>query len=99
MKQWNTEGIDELSLDRSTKLITFQTMRLAPMAFIMSRCSDYPYKSWKLRSIEPKVAILDIVGKRCPYVFQIGPGYVKLIENQAKELAHIVGIFGFCFLV
>lgn len=60
------------------------------MAFLQSRCTDYPYKSWKLRCIDNQRAILDISTKRIDLTFEIGPDYLMLTEKGEPELKHLV---------
>ena len=43
------------------------------MAMLQSRCTDYPYQSWKLRCIANDVALLDLETKRLKLVFVISP--------------------------
>ena len=64
---------------------------MGPTAYIQDRWTDYPYKGWKIRCIDNDKAILDVQGRRTTLVFEIGPGYVKLIERDDPELAHLVG--------
>lgn len=40
--------------------------------------------------MDDQTALLDIVGKRLKLVFEIGPGYCKLIERDEPELQHLV---------
>jgi cancer susceptibility candidate protein 1 len=54
------------------------------------RCIDYPYLSWKLRSVSDDSALIDIQGKRQVLRFEIGPGYVILKQRNEPELAHLV---------
>lgn len=72
-------------------MLYFRTNRLAPMAYLQDRCTDYPYTSWKLRCIEDEKAILDIEGKRMNITFEIGSGYCMLIERDEEELKHLIG--------
>lgn len=98
-KVWSTEEIDDLKLDTSTRILEFTTKRLAQMAFLQSRCTDYPYKRWKLRCIENQKAILDIETRRgLQLSFEIGPEYLKLVvedeegvegAEQFPQLKHI----------
>lgn len=56
------------------------------MAFLQSRCTDYPYKRWKLRCIENQVAILDIETRRgLELTFEIGPEYLMLLVENKEE--------------
>ena len=57
----------------SERKIKFTTLKFAPMAMLQSRCTDYPYQSWKLRCIANDVALLDLETKRLKLVFEISP--------------------------
>ncbi len=85
---------NSLKFDVTEKIVSVATFRFAPIASLQSRCTDYPYKKWKLRSIAHETAILDIVTKRDIHLFfEICNGesksYIKLIENTDAELAHL----------
>lgn len=88
-KVWQLEE-NEMKINKTSHLVIFQTTRLAPFAYLQSRCTDYPYESWKLRCIAPDVAIFDIQGKRINLTFEIGEDYVMLIEKDEPELKHLV---------
>ena len=86
-KIWSTEEIDDLKLDTSTRVLEFTTKRLAQMAFLQSRCTDYPYRRWKLRAIENQKAILDIETKRgLQLTFEIGPEYLKFVVEDSESI-------------
>ena len=56
------------------------------MAFLQSRCSDYPYKRWKLRCVENQKAILDIETRRgLSLAFEIGADYLMLLVEGPSE--------------
>ncbi len=90
-KSWTTEGIEEVKYEKSLRRLEFRTTKLAPMAFVIDRCIDYPYKSWYIRCVAPGKALLDLVTKRGLFVFEITSGEVKLIERGDAALSHIVG--------
>lgn len=56
---------------------------------LQSRCMDYPYQNWWLRCIDESTALLDLWTKRIKLVFEIGPMYLKLIDNAVPELEHL----------
>lgn len=60
------------------------------MAFLQSRCTDYPYKKWNLRCVENEKAILDIETKRINLTFEIGPDYLMLIDKTDPEFKDIL---------
>lgn len=79
--------------------IAFTTTHFQPIAMLQSRCTDYPYKHWKLRCIENEKAILDLQTRRdLKLIFEIGPLYLRLINSEKSgadlkhpELAHLEG--------
>ncbi len=89
-KEWSIELIDKLEYDKTNRLLTFNTMKLAPIAFLQSRCTDYPYVNWKLRCVEDEMAILDIQTMRINLTFEVGVRYMKLIDKTDPELRDIV---------
>lgn len=88
--EWQLEELDQVKINKTTREVSFKSMRLAPFAYLQSRCTDYPYVSWKLRCIKPDVALLDIQTKRINLVFEVGADYVKLIEQKEPELKDLV---------
>eukprot|EP00347_Sterkiella_histriomuscorum_P021634 403333299 len=87
---WQTELIDDILYDRTARKLEFTTRKLAQMAYLQSRCTDYPYKKWKLRCVENEKAILDIETKRLTLTFEIGPDYLMLIEKTDPEFKDII---------
>ena len=85
-KVWSTAEIEDIKLDMASRQLEFNTRRLAQMAFLQSRCTDYPYKRWKLRCVENQVAILDIETRRgLELTFEIGPEYLMLLVETKDE--------------
>ena len=85
-RSWSTVEIDDLQLDKTSRKLEFTTKKLAQMAFLQSRCTDYPYKRWKLRCVENQKAILDIETRRgLPLTFEIGEDYLKLLVEAEAE--------------
>lgn len=41
----------DLQLDRATRQLEFSLTKFAPLAYLQSKTTDYPYDSWYLRSI------------------------------------------------
>lgn len=81
--------MEEVKYDLDKKIITFNTLRLAPFAFLQERSVDFPYQKWKLRCVGNEKAILDIVGKRDTFRFMIHPGSIALIDKLDPVLIHI----------
>lgn len=54
------------------------------VAYVQDRCTDFPYKSWQLRSVGPDTIHIDIVGRREPFKFEISKNTVRLITKEAE---------------
>ena len=53
IQNWNTDFISgETPFNRETREVRFNTVKFAPMAVLQSRCTDYPYQNWWLRSVD-----------------------------------------------
>lgn len=95
-EQWTHEHTGEVAaFNFAERRILFTTLKFAPMAMLQSRCTDYPYQSWKLRCIENTTALLDLQTKRLNLCFEISPLQLKLIKCDEPSLAHISNKDGF----
>lgn len=74
---WSHEHTGEVAaFNFEKRLIKFTTLKFAQMAMLQSRCTDYPYLGWRLRSIAggknvDPIALLDIETKRLNLTFEI----------------------------
>jgi cancer susceptibility candidate protein 1 len=85
-KIWSTEEISDFKLDNVSRILEFTTKRLAQMALLQSRCTDYPYKRWKLRCTENQKAMMDIETRRgLMLTFEIGPEYLMFVVEEEAE--------------
>ena len=87
---WTTEPIEELQYDKLARKLEFSTRQFGPIAYLQSRCTDYPYKRWKIRCVEAETAILDVETKRVTLTFELGRNYIKLIEKTDPEFKDIL---------
>ena len=88
---WDTSEISDLTYDPKNKSLKFGLAKFAPLAYLQPKTLDYPYDSWYIRSTGDQVAILTIMTKRMIEInIEIHPLYVKLIEMEQPELAHLV---------
>ena len=95
-EQWSHEHTGEVAaFNFAERLIKFTTLKFAPMAMLQSRCTDYPYQSWKLRCIDQDVALLDLETKRLKLQFQISALELKLVNCDEEALAHLNDKSGF----
>lgn len=65
------------------------------MAMLQSRCTDYPYVSWKLRCTDNETALLDLQTKRLSLKFEITPLQLKLVNCDEETLQHLADKNGF----
>lgn len=88
---WSTEFIEDLSFDREKRWLMFSTRKFAPIAYLQSKITDYPFDSWSIRCIAPEVGLLTVdTRRRIKIQIEIHPLYVKLIEMPQPELKHLV---------
>ena len=94
--QWSHEHTGEVAaFNFAERKIKFTTLKFAPMAMLQSRCTDYPYQSWKLRCTDNDVALLDLQTKRLNLVFEISALQLKLVNCEEEALAHLANKDGF----
>ncbi|KRX06750.1 hypothetical protein PPERSA_09152 [Pseudocohnilembus persalinus] len=84
---WQMDHINEIKfLDKEQKLLSFSSNKLAPFAIVNQRIEDFPYKSWKIKRYKENTSIFTLNGRRINLVFEIGAGYVKIIEDRTLDL-------------
>ena len=94
--EWSHEHTGEVAaFSFHERKIHFSTLKFAPMAMLQSRCTDFPYRNWKLRCVDHDVALLDLETERLNMVFEISALQLKLIECDEPALAHLNGKDGF----
>ena len=86
---WTVEGVEDVKLGSDNAILSFKVCKLAPMAFVIDRCIDFPYKSWYIACTAVDEAIFNLATKRDSFVFKITPEGVQLIERNESSLAHI----------
>ena len=50
-QEWSTEYVLDIQLDRPTRQLDFSLTKFAPVAYLQSKTTDYPYDSWYLRQV------------------------------------------------
>lgn len=87
---WTNRDVTEVAYDNTTKILNFKIKKLAPMALLMSRTTDFPYKHWFIRAVSDEKVMLDIEGKRMNFSFVITPGKLEFVDrNGIPELQHL----------
>eukprot|EP00743_Colponemidia_sp_Colp-15_P001304 GILK01001428.1.p1 GENE.GILK01001428.1~~GILK01001428.1.p1 ORF type:complete len:616 (-),score=127.61 GILK01001428.1:38-1885(-) len=91
--RWSEDGVQEVKFDKSTRIVSLQAARLAPMAVVQDRYRDFPYAEWLLKPIGDRKARLTLQGRRFPVVFEILENGIQLISPAAgfEELKSIRG--------
>ena len=87
---WSADYIEDLAFDREKRELEFSTRKFAPISFLQSKVTDFPYDSWYLRCTGQEKALLSIVTKRINVNIEIHPLCVKLVEMDQPELSHLV---------
>ena len=90
-KDWFTDYIvaNKILYNKEKRLIQFPTKKFAPIAMLMSRTTDFPYKSWKLRCVDNCEALLDLQTPRLLLQFEITPLQMRLVNCGESALAHL----------
>lgn len=86
---WRTDGIESVSFDPVTRVLSFETIHAASTAILQPRYRDLPLEHWMLAPSEPNKAILSLVGGEMQIVLEIGEGYCRLtkpLDDCFKEL-------------
>lgn len=95
-EQWSLDDTSDVAaFNFEERVLKFTTNKFAPMAVLQSRCTDYPYRSWKLRCVDNDVALLNLETKRLSLCFEISPLQLKLVKCDEKALAHLADKDGF----
>jgi hypothetical protein len=84
---WSSDYIEDLAFDREKRELEFSTRKFAPIAFLQSKVTDFPYDSWYLRCVDQEKALLT---KRINLNIEISPLSVKLVEMDQPELKHLI---------
>jgi len=88
--EWSTDYIEDLEYKKKERQLNFNTRKFAPIAYLQSKITDFPYDSWYIRCVKDKVALLSIVTKRININIEIHSLFVKLVDMEQPEFAHIV---------
>jgi len=91
---WTNRDVEIESIDQERKIVKFLIKKLAPMALLISRTTEYPYVSWYIRCInsDKSAVALDIEGKRMAFKFIVTPGRMEFVDKRGlPELAHLRG--------
>mmetsp|Transcript_9273 Transcript_9273/g.9272 ORF Transcript_9273/g.9272 Transcript_9273/m.9272 type:complete len:424 (+) Transcript_9273:342-1613(+) len=90
---WSNNEIADLNFDAVSKTIAFKIKKLAPLAVVIPRITDYPYSYFYLRAVSDDKVLLDVTGKRMPFSFIITPGNLEFVNTQnIIELRYLEGV-------
>jgi hypothetical protein len=85
---WTDAEVSDVNIE--DKQISFKIKKIAPIALVIPRTTDYPYNYWYLRAVAQDKVLLDIEGKRMKITFAITPGKMELVGNLAiPEVQHL----------
>eukprot|EP00941_MAST-03F_sp_MAST-3F-sp1_P002105 g2105.t1 len=92
-RQWDREGITDVSLDAKTRKVTFSTLKVGILALITPHHTGLPIKSFYLRPSgkgESDVQ-LTLVSQLLSVDFSINSDGCSLIGPGESELSHLIG--------
>jgi hypothetical protein len=71
----------------------FRIKKLAPVAVLLPRITDFPFSTWFLRCISDKKAVLEVTGKRMDFRFILEGSKVEFVDAlNLKELESLRGL-------
>jgi cancer susceptibility candidate protein 1 len=84
---WRTEGISESSYSESTRVVSFLTTHLGPLAVLQNRYPDLRFERWELQptGVDRAVFTLHITGR--DVAIELSPGGARLLTPKDKELS------------
>ncbi|EAR82087.2 cancer susceptibility protein, putative (macronuclear) [Tetrahymena thermophila SB210] len=90
---WQTDQVQDIKFNEELRQISFSSNKFVPFSLVQSRCEDYPYRQWHIRSISPDKARIDLVTKRFAFKFLLSKNQIELIDvNQHFLLEKMKGV-------
>lgn len=87
--EWRTDGISEPRFDDQTRVVSFLTTHLGPLAVLQNRFPDMRFERWELQPTGPDRAVftLHITGR--DVAIEIVTGGARLLAPKDKELTEL----------
>ncbi|KAL4467947.1 hypothetical protein ABPG72_022861 [Tetrahymena utriculariae] len=90
---WQTDQVQDIKFNEDLRQISFSSNKFVPFSLVQSRCEDYPYRQWHIRSVSPDKAKIDLVTKRFAFKFMLSKNQIELIDvNQHILLEKMKGV-------
>lgn len=93
-KEWDTDGITEVSFDLETRRLTFASVRMTALSLVQSRIASLPYKSWVIRPLGPNSACITVSTAVDTVELRVNESAVRLISPQSASIdsSHPLGM-------
>ncbi|KAL4427572.1 hypothetical protein ABPG74_012963 [Tetrahymena malaccensis] len=90
---WQTDQVQDIKFNEEFRQISFSSNKFVPFSLVQSRCEDYPYRQWHIRSISPDKAKIDLVTKRFAFKFLLCKNQIEMVDvNQHVLLEKMKGV-------
>ena len=88
---WNDESIHEVTFDPPSRLLTFQTTKLTPIAILQSRQTDLPFERWSIKPTALNTAEVTLEAKRFMINISVEGSMCTLTAPKQGELENLIG--------
>jgi cancer susceptibility candidate protein 1 len=89
--EWSNEGIHEVIFDPPSRLLSFQTTALTPIAILQSRQTDLPFERWSIKPTAVNTAEATFEGKRFMINITVDGPMCTLTGPKQGELENLIG--------
>jgi cancer susceptibility candidate protein 1 len=90
-KTWSSEGIAEVNFDAPSRLLSFHTTKLTPIAVIQPNHIDLPFERWSITPTGQNRADAVFEAKRFMVTISIDGGMCTLTGPKQPELETLIG--------
>jgi hypothetical protein len=85
-KEWDTDGITDVSFDTETRRLTFASVRMTALSLVQSRVASLPYKSWVIRPLGPNAACVTVSTAVDTVELRVSESAVRLVAPVSASL-------------
>jgi cancer susceptibility candidate protein 1 len=89
--EWSNEGIHEITFDPPSRLLSFQTTKLTPIAILQSRQTDLPFERWSIKPTSLNTAEATFEAKRFNINITVDGPMCILTGPKQGELENLIG--------
>ena len=85
-KEWDTDGVTEVSFDSETRRLSFASVRMTALSLVQSRIVSLPYKSWVIRPLGTNSACITVSTAVDTVELRVNESTVRLIAPQSASI-------------